>query len=108
MAADIDFFDPHAGGTYRMSLIYRNPQHSRHGKTSREVDSFRGRFLELVPDRKIVEVTEFESDNPQFAGEMQITTNLIDADEGTQITMIFEGIPPESAPKIMKSAPLSR
>lgn len=99
MAANIDFFDPHAGGTYRMSLIYRDPQHPRHGKTTQEFDSFRGRFLELVPDQKIVEVTEFESDNPQFAGEMQITTTLADTDEGTQITMIFEGIPPGIRPE---------
>jgi len=90
MAADIDYFDPHAGGTYRMSLS---------GKTSEDIDTFRGRFLQLVPDEKIVEVTEFESDKPEFAGEMRITTTLADADEGTRITMLFEDIPPGIRPE---------
>jgi uncharacterized protein YndB with AHSA1/START domain len=98
MAADIDFFDPHAGGAYRMSLIHRRQEHAPAGKTSADVDTLRGRFLEMVPDEKIVEVTEFESDNPQFAGEMQITTTLADADDGTHITMLFEGIPPGIRP----------
>jgi len=30
-------------------------------------DTFQGRFVELVPDAKIVEVVEFESQDPAFA-----------------------------------------
>jgi hypothetical protein len=54
-----------------------------------------------VPDEKIVEVVEFESPDPRFAGEMKITTNFADADadDATAITMLFEGIPPGIRPE---------
>jgi uncharacterized protein YndB with AHSA1/START domain len=47
----------------------------------------------LVPDEKIVWVTEFESDDPGFAGEMKITFSLADADGGTEVVVLCEDIP---------------
>jgi hypothetical protein len=60
MKGHVHVFDAHEGGTFRMSLSYKDPQHSPGGKTSEPTDTFRGRFLELVPYEKIVEVIEFE------------------------------------------------
>jgi hypothetical protein len=51
-----------------MSLTYQDPEQSPGGKTSEGTDTFEGRFLELIPDEKIVEVIEFESQDPRFAG----------------------------------------
>jgi uncharacterized protein YndB with AHSA1/START domain len=62
-------FDARAGGTFRMSLIYQDPEHSPGGKTAEDTDTFHGRFVELIPDEKIVEAIEFESHDPRFAGE---------------------------------------
>jgi uncharacterized protein YndB with AHSA1/START domain len=94
MKAYVHVFDAREGGTYRISLTYQDLAHSPEGKTSDDTDTFQGRFLELVPGEKIVELVEFESDDPRFAGEMKISTSLADAAEGTEITMLCEDIPP--------------
>lgn len=51
-------------------LIYQDSKHPASGKTSEDTDTFQGRFVELVFKEKIVEVVEFESEDPAFAGEM--------------------------------------
>jgi uncharacterized protein YndB with AHSA1/START domain len=93
MTARVHAFEAREGGTYRMSLIYQDPQQSPGGKTSEDTDTFQGRFVELVPDEKIVEAIEFESHDPGFAGEMKMTTRLADADGGTEVTMLCENLP---------------
>jgi uncharacterized protein YndB with AHSA1/START domain len=93
MTACVHVFEAREGGTYRMSLTYRDPKQSPGGKTSEDTDTFQGRFVELVPDEKIVEAIEFESHDPGFAGQMKMTTRLADADGGTEVTMLFENLP---------------
>jgi uncharacterized protein YndB with AHSA1/START domain len=99
MTGHVRVFDAREGGTFRMSLTYTNPEHSPGGKTSEFTDTFNGRFVSLVPDEKIVEVIEFESPDPRFAGAMKITTSLADADEGTEITVLCQNIPPGIRPE---------
>jgi uncharacterized protein YndB with AHSA1/START domain len=86
-------FDPHQGRKFQMSLRYQDPQHSPGGKTSEDTDTFEGRFVELVPDEKIVWVVEFESEDPALAGEMRITFSLADAVGGTEVAVLCEDIP---------------
>src|SRR5262245_9487517 len=86
-------FDAREGGLYRMSLTYQDPRQSPGGKTTEDADTFQGRFVELAHDEKIVEVVEFESPDPRFAGEMKITTTFADTAEGTEITLLCENIP---------------
>jgi uncharacterized protein YndB with AHSA1/START domain len=93
MTGHVHTFDPRAGGTFRISLKYQDPKHSPGGKTSEDTDTFQGRFVELVPDETIVWVSEFESDDPGFAGEMKITFSLADADGGTEVVVLCEDIP---------------
>ncbi len=99
MTAHVHVFDPREGGTYRMSLTYRDPKQSPGGKTSEDTDTFQGRFVELVPDEKIVEAIEFDSRDPAFAGEMKMTTRLVDADGGTEITILCQDLPPGIRPE---------
>ncbi len=99
MTAHVYVFDPREGGTYRMSLTYRDPKQSPGGKTSEDTDTFQGRFVELVPDEKIVEAIEFDSRDPAFAGEMKMTTRLVDADGGTEITILCQDLPPGIRPE---------
>ena len=61
MKARVHTFDAREGGAYRMSLEYDDANHSARGKTSEHADVVKGRFLELVPDERVVEVVEFES-----------------------------------------------
>lgn len=93
MKGHIDHFEPREGGIFRMSLTYLNQADSGLGKTSDSTDTFEGKFVELVPNDKIVWVTEFDSDNPDFAGEMRITWTLKDVTEGTDVTVLMEDIP---------------
>jgi uncharacterized protein YndB with AHSA1/START domain len=90
MTGYVHFFDAHEGGAFRMSLTY---QESQGGKTSEGTDTFQGRFVQLIPDEKIVEAIVFESADPRFADEMRITTTFADTDQGTQVTVRCEDIP---------------
>ena len=93
MRGRVESFDPRAGGTFRMSLTYMNQADAPRGKTSDDTDSFEGTFVELIPNEKIVWVTEFDSPDPDFAGEMTITWMLTDAEGGTEVTVLFNDIP---------------
>jgi uncharacterized protein YndB with AHSA1/START domain len=93
MRAEIHEFDPREGGAFRMSFAYRDTKHAVAGKTSEHADTFHGQFVELVPDRRIVERVEFESNDPAFAGAMTITTTLTAKANGTDITILCENVP---------------
>jgi uncharacterized protein YndB with AHSA1/START domain len=93
MKARVHAFDGREGGAYRMSLTYTDRQHSPSGKTSEDTDSFQGRFIQLLPYEKIVELIEFESRDPKFAGEMKMTTTFTEAGKGTEVTVLCEDIP---------------
>ena len=45
-------------------------------KTSQHSDVVRGRFLKLVADERIVQLVEFESEDPAFAGAMRMFSSL--------------------------------
>jgi uncharacterized protein YndB with AHSA1/START domain len=93
MKAHVYAFDPREGGTFRMSFSYVDASHDVRGKTSDDADVFEGRFLELVPDERVVELIEFESDDPAFTGSMAVTTSLRAVDGGTEVTIRCENVP---------------
>jgi uncharacterized protein YndB with AHSA1/START domain len=86
-------FDPREGGLFRISLTYQNPEDSERGKTTGDTDTYHGRFVKLIPNEKIVEVIEFESQEPGFAGEMRMTVMLADVDGGTEVSLLYENVP---------------
>jgi uncharacterized protein YndB with AHSA1/START domain len=86
-------FDAREGGAYRMSLTYVESDHSSRGKTSEHTDVIRGRFLEMIPDERIVQLIEFESKDPAFAGSMTIKWTLADVPGGTEVTVLCENAP---------------
>ena len=92
MTCHVHTFEPREGGTLRISLTYDAPTEA--GKTSARTDTYRGRFVELVPNERVVEVDEFETTDPLLHGEMTITIILADADGGTEVTGLHEGLPP--------------
>jgi hypothetical protein len=49
MKAQVHAFEPRAGGAYWLSLTYLEPKDRPRGKTSAATDTFRGRFVTLVP-----------------------------------------------------------
>lgn len=93
MTCKIYEFNPQEGGTYRMAFVYSEKDDQVRGKTSEHEDAFTGRFLELTPNKRIVEVVEFESDDPAFAGEMKMTTTLTPVPGGTEVAFLAENVP---------------
>lgn len=89
-------FDAREGGRFRVSLTYELPGPA--GKSSTHTDTYHGRFTRLVPDSQVVEVIEFESEDPAFAGSMTMTTTLTDSGDGTDVVILHEGIPDGVAP----------
>jgi uncharacterized protein YndB with AHSA1/START domain len=92
MSSQVHTFDPREGGTFRISLTYDAPTGT--GKTSANTDTYHGLFVKLVPDEQVVEVVEFETEDPGLQGEMTISFTLTDAGDGTEIVAVHDGLPP--------------
>lgn len=90
MRAEVRSFEPRAGGRYRMAFIYEG---AGRGKTTAKADVFEGRFVELVPDRRIVEQVTFETADPAFAGRMTLTTTLEPSGGATLVSVMAEDVP---------------
>ena len=91
MTSHVHEFDPREGGSFRISLTYDEPTGT--GKTSPHTDTHHGRFVKLVPNEQVVEVVEFETADPALQGEMTITISLADADGGTDLLAVHDGLP---------------
>ncbi|RZN34354.1 SRPBCC family protein [Bradyrhizobium sp. Leo121] len=92
MTGHIYEFDARPGGTYRMALTYRR-DHASAGKTSDDTDVVEGRFAELIPNHRVVQIVTFQSDDPAFAGEMRMTWSLSPAPGGTNVSIVAENVP---------------
>jgi uncharacterized protein YndB with AHSA1/START domain len=96
MTSHVHAFDAREGGSFRISLTYDEPIAS--GKTTAHTDTYHGRFVNLVTNEQVVEVVEFETTDPAMRGEMTITFVLVDADGGTDIRAVHDGLPPGVPP----------
>jgi uncharacterized protein YndB with AHSA1/START domain len=76
----------------RISLTYDVPTGA--GKTTAHTDTYHGRFAKLVPDEQVAYVVEFEATDPALRGEMTITITLADAEGGTDVIGLHDGLPP--------------
>src|SRR5438309_5388338 len=92
MTSHVHAFDPREGGSFRISLTYDAPTGT--GKTTAHTDTYHGRFVKLVINEQVVEVVEFETTDPALRGEMTITITLADADGGTDLLAVHDGLPP--------------
>jgi uncharacterized protein YndB with AHSA1/START domain len=97
MSAVVHEFDARVGGRFRVSLTYESPD--RQGKSAGATDTYRGRFVELVPDERVVEELEFETSDSAFGGVMRVTTTLAGADGGTEVVMLHQGVPAGVSPQ---------
>jgi uncharacterized protein YndB with AHSA1/START domain len=78
----VHHLDAKVGGTYKMSFTNFTTRHSH---------SFGGKYLELVPNERIVHTDKF--DDPNLPGEMQTTVSLKKVSCGTELNVVQEGIP---------------
>src|SRR5688572_4415452 len=91
MTSHVHSFEASEGGYFRISLTYDAPGAA--GKTTEHSDTYHGRFVELVPDAKVVQLVEFETPDPSLQGEMRITYELLQANGATEVTGTHEGLP---------------
>ena len=78
----VHHLDAKVGGTYKMSFTNFTSGHGH---------SFGGKYLELVPNERIVHTDKF--DDPNLPGEMQTTVVLKKVFCGTELNVVQEGIP---------------
>ena len=102
MTAHVHTFDAREGGVFRISLTYDAPTDS--GKTTTNTDTYHGRFVKLVPNEQVVEVDTFETADSALQGEMTSSITLADADGGTDLFAVHEGLPPGLPRLITKQA----
>jgi uncharacterized protein YndB with AHSA1/START domain len=98
MTSEVHAFDPRVGGELRISLTYKATD--ARGKTAANTDTFHGRFVELVPDGRVVYTVVFETADPAMQGEMTVSIDLVDAiGGGTQIVYAHANLPPGVKPE---------
>ncbi len=96
MRSYVHEFEAREGGVFRISLTYDTPTGA--GKTTAHTDTYHGYFAKLVPNQQVVEVSEFESDDPAMQGRMVMTYTLRDANGGTDLFAEHANLPPGVSP----------
>lgn len=92
MRGELEVFDPRPGGSYRLTLTYLDPTEAA-GKATADTDVVEARFVALDPGVSVVQVVEFPSDDPAFAGTMTMTWRLADVGGGTRVDFVADGVP---------------
>jgi uncharacterized protein YndB with AHSA1/START domain len=96
MSIHVHHFEPEVGGRFRISLTYEGEGGVE--KSSARTDTYHGRFVELTPDERVVEVLEFETADPSMQGWMTITFALAEVDGATELSARHENVPPGVPP----------
>lgn len=91
MSGSLEEFDPRPGGRYRMVLTYADSSHA--GKSGGASDVVEGRFVEVVPGRRIAQEADFVSEDPAYAGTMRMTWDLTPVADGTRVDVTATGVP---------------
>jgi uncharacterized protein YndB with AHSA1/START domain len=91
MASEVHVFEAWVGGLIRISLTYDSQTET--GKSSAHTDTYHGRFVELIPDERMVQTMEFETDDPRMMGEMQVTYELTEVRGGTNLLAVHDFVP---------------
>lgn len=90
MTGRMDAFEPQVGGAYCMTLIYADGEG---GKSEDDRDVVEGRFVELVPDSRVVQRVEFDGQDAAFHGAMTIIWRIDPLERGTRVTVTCEDVP---------------
>lgn len=96
MTGRFERFDARPGGSYRLVLVYDDDDDddaSGSGKASPNADIVEARFVEVVPDVRVVQAVDFVSDDPAYAGTMTMTWELSVEHSGTRVEIRAEDVP---------------
>ena len=92
MTGRFERFDPRPGGSYRLVLTYEGAAHAP-GKATADADIVEARFVELVPQDRVVQAVDFVADDPAFAGTMIMTWAVSAVGSGTRVDITAEHVP---------------
>lgn len=98
MSGRFERFDVRRGGSYRLVLTY--PENSpASGKATPDSDIVEARFLDVVPDERVVQAVDFVSDDPALHGTMTMTWELSEENGGTRVVISADDVPPGISPE---------
>lgn len=95
MTGEVEAYDVRPGGAYQMTLRYPSPGR---GKSTADADTVDGRFVEVIPQRRLTQTADFVSDDPAFAGTMTMTWVLRPVAAGTEVTVQATDVPSGISP----------
>lgn len=98
MTARFERFDARPGGGYRLVLTHGHASPGT-GKATADSDIVEARFVDLVPNVRVVQAVDFVSDDPSFAGTMTMTWELSVEATGTRVEIRAEDVPAGIAPE---------
>jgi uncharacterized protein YndB with AHSA1/START domain len=92
MTARFERFDPRPGGSYRLVLTYTDVA-AGSGKATPDSDIVEARYVDIVPDTRVVQAVDFVSDDAAFAGTMTMTWEVSAVDAGTRVDITADNVP---------------
>jgi len=92
MTARFERFDPRSGGSYRLVLTYIDASRAP-AKATADSDIVEARYIDIVPDVRVVQAVDFLSDDPAFAGTMTMTWELTAVEGGTRVDITADDVP---------------
>lgn len=98
MTARFERFDPSPGGSYRLVLTYSDASGAP-GKAGPDSDVVEVRYVDIVPDRRVVQAVDFVSDDAAFAGTMTMTWEVTAVEGGTRVDIVADDVPDGISPE---------
>jgi uncharacterized protein YndB with AHSA1/START domain len=92
MTGRFERFDARPGGSYRLALTYADPTGAP-GKSAADADVVEARYVDIVPDDRVVQAVDFVSDDPAFAGAMTMTWSVRSVEGGTRVEITATDVP---------------
>ncbi|MEA2684891.1 MAG: hypothetical protein QOE93_86 [Actinomycetota bacterium] len=94
MTARFERFDPRPGDSYRLVLTYADVSGAPGpGKAGPGFDVVEARYVDILPDHRVVQAVDFVSDDPAFAGTMTMTWEVTAVEGGTRVDIVADDVP---------------
>ena len=93
MNGRFEHFDARPGGSYRLILTYSDHSDAG-GKATDDSDIVNARFVDIVPNARVVQAIDFISDDPAFAGTMTMTWDVVPVGESVRVEIRAANVPP--------------
>ena len=97
MRGRFEWFDARPGGSYRLVLTYEDSPGS--GKATKDSDIVEARFVDVVPNVRLIQAVDFVSDDPAFSGTITMTWELSEENGETRVAIRADDVPTGISPE---------